>query len=176
MGVVPTDSKTPYDVREIIARIADGSEFLAFKQAWDGQTVCGQISIWGHSCGVIGNNGPITPEGAAKAAQFIQLMDQSNTPIVFLQNTTGFMVGTDAERKGVIKHGSKMIQAVANARVPMLTIVVGGSYGAGNYAMCGRGLDPRFIFSWPNSRTAVMGGEQAGKVFEDRCGAKARSK
>ena len=165
LGVVPTDSKTPYDVREIIARIADGSEFLAFKQAWDGQTVCGQISIWGHSCGVIGNNGPITPEGAAKAAQFIQLMDQSNTPIVFLQNTTGFMVGTDAERKGVIKHGSKMIQAVANARVPMLTIVVGGSYGAGNYAMCGRGLDPRFIFSWPNSRTAVMGGEQAGKVL-----------
>jgi geranyl-CoA carboxylase beta subunit len=165
LGVVPTDSKTPYDVREIIARISDGSEFLGFKEPWDRQTVCGQISIWGHRCGVIGNNGPITPEGAAKAAQFIQLMDQSNTPIVFLQNTTGFMVGTDAETKGVIKHGSKMIQAVANARVPMLTIIVGGSYGAGNYAMCGRGLDPRFIFAWPNSRTAVMGGEQAGKVL-----------
>jgi len=165
LGVVPTELKTPYDVREIIARISDGSDFLAFKEPWDNQTVCGQISIWGHACGVLGNNGPITPEGAAKAAQFIQLMDQSNTPIVFLQNTTGFMVGTDAESKGVIKHGSKMIQAVANARVPMLTIIVGGSYGAGNYAMCGRGLDPRFIFAWPNSRTAVMGGEQAGKVL-----------
>lgn len=165
LGVVPTDAKTPYDVREIIARITDGSEFLAFKEPLDSQTVCGQSAIWGHRCGLIGNNGPITPEGAAKAAQFIQLMDQSNTPIVFLQNTTGFMVGTDAERKGVIKHGAKMIQAVANARVPMLTVVVGGSYGAGNYAMCGRGLDPRFIFAWPNSRTAVMGGEQAGKVL-----------
>ena len=165
LGVVPADSKTPYDVREIIARISDGSEFLGFKEPWDHQTVCGQISIWGHRCGVIGNNGPITPEGAAKAAQFIQLMDQSNTPIVFLQNTTGFMVGTDAESKGVIKHVSKMIQAVANASVPMLTVIVGGSYGAGNYAMCGRGLDPRFIFAWPNSRTAVMGGEQAGKVL-----------
>ena len=114
---------------------------------------------------MIGNNGPITPKGATKAAHFIQLCDQSRTPLLFLHNTTGFMVGTESEQQGVIKHGAKMIQAVANARVPKLTIVVGGSYGAGNYAMCGRGLDPRFIFAWPNSRTAVMGGAQAGKVL-----------
>ncbi|SDH65438.1 geranyl-CoA carboxylase beta subunit [Pseudomonas benzenivorans] len=165
LGVVPADAKRPYDVREIIARIADGSQFLDFKNAFDNQTVCGHLQIEGQPCGVIGNNGPITPQGAAKAAQFIQLCEQSNTPLLFLHNTTGFMVGTEAEQAGVIKHGSKMIQAVANATVPKLTIVVGGSYGAGNYAMCGRGLDPRFIFAWPNSRTAVMGGAQAGKVL-----------
>ncbi|WP_439888194.1 geranyl-CoA carboxylase subunit beta [Pseudomonas sp. MBLB4123] len=165
LGVVPADAKKPYDVREIIARIADGSEFLAFKQAFDAQTVCGHLRIEGRPCGLIGNNGPITPQGAAKAAQFIQLCEQSNTPLLFLHNTTGFMVGTESEQQGVIKHGAKMIQAVANATVPKLTLVVGGSYGAGNYAMCGRGLDPRFIFAWPNSRTAVMGGAQAGKVL-----------
>lgn len=165
LGIVPADAKKPYDVREIIARIADGSEFLDFKNEFDSQTVCGHLQIEGHSCGIIGNNGPITPRGAAKAAQFIQLCEQSNTPILFFHNTTGFMVGTESEQNGVIKHGSKMIQAVANATVPKLTIVVGGSYGAGNYAMCGRGLDPRFIFAWPNSKTAVMGGAQAGKVL-----------
>lgn len=165
LGLVPADAKKPYDVREIVARIADGSEFLDFKHEFDGQTVCGHLRIEGQPCGFIGNNGPITPQGAAKAAQFIQLCEQSDTPILFFHNTTGFMVGTESERQGVIKHGSKMIQAVANATVPKLTIVVGGSYGAGNYAMCGRGLDPRFIFAWPNSRTAVMGGAQAGKVL-----------
>ena len=165
LGLVPADPKKPYDVREIIARIADGSEFLDFKNEFDSQTVCGHLAIEGQPCGFIGNNGPITPKGAAKAAQFIQLCDQSNTPILFFHNTTGFMVGTESEQNGVIKHGSKMIQAVANARVPKLTVVIGGSYGAGNYAMCGRGLDPRFIFAWPNSRTAVMGGAQAGKVL-----------
>lgn len=165
IGVVPADSKQPYDVREILARIADGSEFLDFKNEFDSQTVCGRIKIEGHAVGIIGNNGPITPNGAAKAAQFIQLCEQSNTPLLFIHNTTGFMVGTDSEQNGVIKHGSKMIQAVANARVPKISINVGGSYGAGNYAMCGRGLDPRFIFAWPNSRTAVMGGAQAGKVL-----------
>ena len=165
LGVVPADSKQPYDVREILARIADGSEFLDFKNEFDQQTVCGRIKIEGHSVGIIGNNGPITPSGAAKAAQFIQLCEQSNTPLLFIHNTTGFMVGTDSEQNGIIKHGSKMIQAVANARVPKLSINVGGSYGAGNYAMCGRGLDPRFIFAWPNSKTAVMGGAQAGKVL-----------
>ncbi|PAU64010.1 geranyl-CoA carboxylase subunit beta [Pseudomonas indica] len=165
LGLVPADPKKPYDVREIIARIADGSAFLDFKNEFDSQTVCGHLAIEGQPCGFIGNNGPITPKGAAKAAQFIQLCDQSNTPILFFHNTTGFMVGTESEQNGVIKHGSKMIQAVANARVPKLTVVVGGSYGAGNYAMCGRGLDPRFIFAWPNSRTAVMGGAQAGKVL-----------
>ncbi|QKS82145.1 geranyl-CoA carboxylase subunit beta [Pseudomonas bijieensis] len=165
LGLIPDDPKKPYDVREIIARIADGSNFLEFKGEFDPQTICGHLHIRGHACGLIGNNGPITPKGASKAAQFIQLCDQSRTPLLFLHNTTGFMVGTESERQGVIKHGAKMIQAVANARVPKLTVVVGGSYGAGNYAMCGRGLDPRFIFAWPNSRTAVMGGAQAGKVL-----------
>jgi geranyl-CoA carboxylase beta subunit len=164
-GVVPADSKKPYDVREILARVADGSKFFDFKLQYDQQTVCGHIAIEGHTCGVIGNNGPITTLGATKAAQFIQLCEQSGIPILFLHNTTGFMVGTDAEHNGIIKHGSKLIQAVANARVPKLSIVVGGSYGAGNYAMCGRGFDPRFIFAWPNSRTAVMGGAQAGQVL-----------
>ncbi|VVO63997.1 geranyl-CoA carboxylase subunit beta [Pseudomonas fluorescens] len=165
LGLIPDDPKKPYDVREIIARIADESNFLEFKGEFDQQTICGQLKIQGRACGFIGNNGPITPNGASKAAQFIQLCDQSQTPLLFFHNTTGFMVGTESEQQGVIKHGSKLIQAVANARVPKLTMVVGGSYGAGNYAMCGRGLDPRFIFAWPNSRTAVMGGAQAGKVL-----------
>ncbi|MEK1909436.1 MAG: geranyl-CoA carboxylase subunit beta [Pseudomonas chlororaphis] len=165
LGLIPDDPKKPYDAREIIARIADGSNFLEFKGEFDQQTLCGHLHIQGRPCGFIGNNGPITPKGASKAAQFIQLCDQSGTPLLFFHNTTGFMVGTESEQQGVIKHGSKLIQAVANARVPKLTIVVGGSYGAGNYAMCGRGLDPRFIFAWPNSRTAVMGGAQAGKVL-----------
>jgi geranyl-CoA carboxylase beta subunit len=175
LGIVPADAKRPYDVREIIARIADGSEFLDFKTEYDNQTICGWLEIEGQPVGFIGNNGPITPQGAAKASQFIQLCDQSNRPILFFHNTTGFMVGTESERNGVIKHGSKMIQAVANARVPKLTVVVGGSYGAGNYAMCGRGLDPRFIFAWPNSRTAVMGGQQAGMVLRIVAEAKQRS-
>ncbi|MFK3793201.1 geranyl-CoA carboxylase subunit beta [Pseudomonas piscis] len=165
LGLVPDDPKKPYDAREIVARLADGSQFLEFKGEFDAQTLCGHLQIQGRACGFIGNNGPITPQGASKAAQFIQLCDQSQTPLLFFHNTTGFMVGTESEQQGVIKHGSKLIQAVANARVPKLTIVVGGSYGAGNYAMCGRGLDPRFIFAWPNSRTAVMGGAQAGKVL-----------
>lgn len=165
LGLIPDDPKKPYDVREIVARLADGSNFLEFKAEFDTQTICGHLQIQGRPCGLIGNNGPITPKGASKAAQFIQLCDQSRTPLVFLHNTTGFMVGSEAEQQGVIKHGAKMIQAVANARVPKLTLVVGGSYGAGNYAMCGRGLDPRFIFAWPGSRTAVMGGAQAGKVL-----------
>ncbi|AXK52959.1 MULTISPECIES: geranyl-CoA carboxylase subunit beta [Pseudomonas] len=165
LGLIPFDPKKPYDAREIIARLADGSQFLEFKGEFDAQTLCGHLQIQGRPCGFIGNNGPITPQGASKAAQFIQLCDQSRTPLLFFHNTTGFMVGTESEQQGVIKHGAKMIQAVTNARVPKLTIVVGGSYGAGNYAMCGRGLDPRFIFAWPNSRTAVMGGAQAGKVL-----------
>jgi len=165
LGLIPDDPKKPYDVREIIARIADESNFVEFKGEYDQQTLCGHLKIQGRACGFIGNNGPITPNGASKAAQFIQLCDQSQIPLLFFHNTTGFMVGTESEQQGVIKHGSKLIQAVANARVPKLTLVVGGSYGAGNYAMCGRGLDPRFIFAWPNSRTAVMGGAQAGKVL-----------
>ncbi|NNM00225.1 MAG: acyl-CoA carboxylase subunit beta, partial [Gammaproteobacteria bacterium] len=165
LGIVPVDTRTPYDVREILARIADASDFLDFKPEYDSQTVCGHIEIGRKPCGIIGNNGPITANGAAKAGQFIQLCEQAAIPLLFLHNTTGFMVGSDAERSGIIKHGSKLIQAVANAAVPRISIVVGGSYGAGHYAMCGRGFDPRFIFAWPNSRTAVMGGAQAGMVL-----------
>jgi geranyl-CoA carboxylase beta subunit len=166
MGIVPVSGREPYDVREIIARIVDGSGFLDFKRDYGAETVCGYGAIGGFEVGILGNNGAIQPDGSAKAAQFIQLCDQSGTPLVFLQNTTGYMVGRQAERGGAIKHGSKMIQAVANARVPKFTVIVGGSYGAGNYGMCGRGFDPRFIFSWPNARIAVMGGPQAAKVME----------
>lgn len=166
MGVVPADEKTPFDVKEIVARVVDGSRFLEFKAEYSPDTICGHAAIEGHRVGILANNGPIMPTGSLKAAQFIQLCDQTGTPLVFLQNTTGYMVGTAAEREGAIKHGSKMIQAVANARVQKFTIVIGGSYGAGNYGMCGRGFSPRFIFSWPSARTAVMGGEQAAKVME----------
>jgi len=166
MGVVPADEREPYDVREVVARLVDGSDFLEFKPGFGADTLCGHARVDGHVVGILGNNGPIQPAGANKAAQFIQLCDQSGTPLVFLQNTTGYMVGSAAERGGAIKHGAKMIQAVANARVPKFTFLIGGSFGAGNYGMCGRGFDPRFIFSWPNARTAVMGGAQAGKVME----------
>jgi geranyl-CoA carboxylase beta subunit len=166
MGVVPASDTEPYDARELIARLVDDSDFLEFKAAYATDTLCGHARIDGHLVGILANNGPIQPTGSVKAAQFIQLCDQSQTPLVFLQNTTGYMVGSQAERAGAIKHGSKMIQAVANARVPKLTIVVGGSFGAGNYGMCGRGFDPRFIFTWPSARTAVMGAAQAAKVME----------
>jgi len=166
MGVVPADEREPYDVREVIARLVDGSDFLEFKAPYATDTVCGHARIHGHAAGLIGNNGPIQPNGSTKAAQFIQLCDQSGTPLVFLQNTNGYMVGKAAEQAGAIKHGSKMIQAVANARVAKFTIVLGGSFGAGNYGMCGRGFDPRFIFSWPSARTAVMGGAQAARVMD----------
>lgn len=165
LGTIPANSKKPYDVREILARILDGSEFEEFKPDYDSQTICGRGQVYGRACGFIGNNGPITANGAGKAAQFIELCEQSRTPIVFLHNTTGFMVGTEAEHSGIIRQGSKMIQAVANCTVPKFSFVVGGSFGAGNYAMCGRGFDPHFIFSWPNAKTAIMGGEQAGKVL-----------
>ncbi|MES2582680.1 MAG: carboxyl transferase domain-containing protein [Pseudomonadota bacterium] len=166
MGIVPADEREPYDVREVIARLVDGSDFLEFKSEYGAETVCGHARVQGHLVGILGNNGPIQPTGSTKAAQFIQLCDQTGTPLVFLQNTTGYMVGSAAERGGAIKHGSKMIQAVANARVPKFTFVLGGSYGAGNYGMCGRGFDPRFIFAWPSARTAVMGGAQAAKVMD----------
>ncbi len=165
-GVVPVDYRKPYDVREIIARIVDDSDFLDFKPGYGEQTICGHGRVEGWACGFIGNNGPIFPEGAAKAGHFIQACCQSGTPVVYLQNTTGYMVGQRAEEHGIVKHGAKMIQAVANASVPQITIVVGGSFGAGNYGMCGRSFDPRFIFSWPNARVSVMGGEQAAKVME----------
>ncbi len=166
LGVVSADEREPYDVREVIARLVDGSDFLEFKAGLAPDTVCGHARLLGHAVGLIGNNGPIQPNGSTKAAQFIQLCDQSGTPLVFLQNTTGYMVGKAAEQAGAIKHGSKMIQAVANARVAKFTVVLGGSFGAGNYGMCGRGFDPRFIFAWPSARTAVMGGAQAAKVMD----------
>jgi geranyl-CoA carboxylase beta subunit len=166
LGLVPADEREPYDVREVIARLVDASDFLEFKAAYSPDMVCGHARLHGHAVGILGNNGPIQPGGSTKAAQFIQLCDQSGTPLIFLQNTTGYMVGAAAERAGAIKHGSKMIQAVANARVAKLTVVLGGSFGAGNYGMCGRGFDPRFIFAWPSARTAVMGAAQAAKVME----------
>ncbi len=166
MGIVPADEREPYDGREVIARLVDGSDFLEFKAEYAAEMMCGHARIQGQLVGILGNNGPIQPTGSTKAAQFIQLCDQSGTPLVFLQNTTGYMVGSVAERSGAIKHGSKMIQAVANARVPKFTVILGGSYGAGNYGMCGRGFDPRFIFAWPTARTAVMGGAQAAKVMD----------
>ena len=166
MGVVPADDREPYDVREVITRLVDGSDFLEFKPTYAPDMMCGHARVRGHLVGILGNNGPIQPNGSLKAAQFIQLCDQSNTPLVFLQNTTGYMVGTAAEQQGAVKHGSKMIQAVANARVAKFTFVLGGSFGAGNYGMCGRGFDPRFIFAWPTARTAVMGGAQAAGVMD----------
>ncbi|MEM7016634.1 MAG: carboxyl transferase domain-containing protein [Pseudomonadota bacterium] len=160
-GVVPTDYRKPYDVREVVARIVDGSDFIDFKPRYGVSTVCMQAEIFGHACGIIGNNGPIDPNGATKAAQFFQLCEQSNTPLIFLNNTTGYMVGTEYEQNGMIKHGSKMIQAVSNVRVPRITLYIGASFGAGNYGMCGYAYEPDFLFTWPNATTGVMGGEQA---------------
>ncbi len=175
-GAVPTDTKQAYDVREVLVRLLDGSEFTEFKERYGPATVCVQGSIMGMPCALIGNNGPIDPQGATKAAQFFQLADSADLPVVFLQNTTGYMVGTEYEQAGIIKHGSKMIQAVANMRVPKITLYIGASYGAGNYGMCGYAYEPDFLFSWPNSRSHVMGAEQAagtmGLVM--RAGAKRR--
>ncbi|MEM6415432.1 MAG: carboxyl transferase domain-containing protein [Pseudomonadota bacterium] len=165
LGVTPFDYRTPYDVRENIARIVDGSDLLDFKPGYGSATVCVQAAVAGHSIGIISNNGPIDADGATKATQFIQLQCQSNIPVVFLHNTTGFLVGTDAEQRGIVKHGSKMIQAVTNMTVPKFAFQIGASFGAGSYGMCGRAFDPRFIFSWPNNRIAVMGGEQAAKTM-----------
>jgi geranyl-CoA carboxylase beta subunit len=165
LGIMPADHKRPVDMKQIIARIADDSEFLEFSANYGSATVCGHFKIEGWPVGVITNNGPIDPAGASKATHFIQACCQSRTPILYLNNTTGFMVGRSYEEAGIIKHGSKMIQAVTNATVPQVTLYCGASYGAGNYAMCGRGFHPRFCFSWPNSRTAVMGGEQAAQTM-----------
>jgi geranyl-CoA carboxylase beta subunit len=165
LGIMPMDHKRPVDMLEVVARIADGSSFLAFGENYGSATVCGHIRIEGWPLGVITNNGPIDPAGAAKATHFIQACCQSRTPILYLNNTTGFMVGKTCEEAGIIKHGSKMIQAVTNATVPQITLYCGASFGAGNYGMCGRGFHPRFCFSWPNAKTAVMGGEQAARTM-----------
>ncbi len=164
-GIVAEDKRIPYDMREVIMRIVDDSEFFEFEAAFDQQTLCGHAHIGGWRIGIITNNGPITPEGAKKAAHFLQLCDQSNTPMIFLHNTTGFLVGVAAEQGGQVKHGSKLIQAVANFRPPKISIIVGNSYGAGNYAMASKSLKPVFIFSWPTARQAVMGGAQAAGVM-----------
>ena len=161
LGIMPDDHKRPVDMKQVIARLADDSDFLEFSENYGSATVCGHIQIEGWSVGVITNNGPIDPAGAAKATHFIQACCQSRTPILYLNNTTGYMVGKAYEEAGIIKHGSKMIQAVTNATVPQITVYCGASFGAGNYGMCGRGFHPRFCFSWPNAKTAVMGGEQA---------------
>ena len=165
LGIMPADHKRPVEMKQVIARIADDSEFLEFGENYGSATVCGHFKLEGWPVGVITNNGPIDPAGASKATHFIQACCQSRTPILYLNNTTGFMVGRSYEEAGIIKHGSKMIQAVTNATVPQVTIYCGASYGAGNYAMCGRGFHPRFCFSWPNAKTAVMGGEQAAQTM-----------
>ncbi len=174
-GVVPVDYRIPYDVRELVARVVDGSDFLDFKSRYGPATVCLQAEIFGHACGIIGNNGPLDPPGATKAAQFMQLCDQSNLPVVFLQNTTGYIVGTKSEQAGMIKHGSKMVQAARNLEVPRLTLMTGASFGAGNYGMCGRGFDPDFLYTYPNGRTGTMGGEQAAKTMTIVARAKAEA-
>lgn len=165
LGLVPRDYRTPIDMREVIARIVDGSDFVEFGTRYGGATVCGTARIKGWPIGIITNNGPIDPAGAAKATHFIQSCCQAGTPLLYLNNTTGFMVGRSYEEAGIIKHGSKMIQAVTNATVPQFTVYCGASFGAGNYGMCGWGFKPRFCFSWPNAKTAVMGGEQAAETM-----------
>jgi geranyl-CoA carboxylase beta subunit len=166
LTLMPASLREPVDMREIIARLVDGSDLLEFKPLYGAATVCVQAAIGGHAVGFITNNGPIDVAGANKATHFIQWMCQLGHPIIYLQNTTGYMVGKESEQGGMIKHGSKMIQAVTNATVPQITIQCGASFGAGNYGMCGRGYAPRFLFSWPNARTAVMGGEQAARTMQ----------
>jgi 3-methylcrotonyl-CoA carboxylase beta subunit len=163
--VVPPDSRTPYDVREVIARLVDGSRFAEFKALYGPTLVTGFASLHGHPVGIIANNGVLFAESALKGAHFIELCDRRKIPLLFLQNISGFMVGRDYEAGGIAKHGAKMVTAVACARVPKLTVVIGGSFGAGNYSMCGRAYSPRFLFTWPNSRISVMGGEQAASVL-----------
>ena len=165
-GIVPTDYKRSYDSREVIARLVDGSQFSDFKPGFGPQIVAAFGDVEGMACGFLGNNGPIVPDAAAKATQFIQLCSQARKPIIYLQNTTGYMVGVESERAGMVKHGAKMIQAVSNAPVPSITFLIGGAFGAGYFGMCGRGYQPRFLFAWPNARISVMGAEQAATVME----------
>jgi len=167
LGVLPTDLRKPYDAREIIARIVDGSRFHEFKELYGSTLVTGFAHIHGHPVGILANNGILFSESALKGAHFIELCDQRRTPLVFLQNITGFMVGRDYEAGGIAKHGAKMVTAVSTARVPKLTVIVGGSFGAGNYGMCGRAYSPRLLWMWPGARISVMGGEQAATVMTE---------
>ena len=164
-GALPADSKIPFDIREVIARIVDGSKFHEFKSLYGKTLVTGFAHIWGMPVGIIANNGVLFSESAQKAAHFIELCEQREIPLIFLQNITGFMVGKKYEQEGIAKHGAKMVMAVSNARVPKFTVVIGGSYGAGNYGMCGRAYSPRQLWMWPNARISVMGGEQAANVL-----------
>ena len=164
-GVVPTDLRQPYDCREIIARITDGSKFTEFKKEFGTTLVTGFATIHGYRVGILGNNGVLFSDSAVKGAHFVELCAKRKIPLVFLQNITGFMVGSKAEAGGIAKHGAKMVHAVACAKVPKFTIIVGGSYGAGNYGMCGRAYSPRLMFMWPNARISIMGGEQAADVL-----------
>lgn len=166
-GAIPTDPKTPYDFREVLARVVDGSSVEEFKSRYGVSTVCGHASITGIACAFIGNNGPIDPAGATKAAHFIQLCDQADIPVIFCHNTTGYMVGTEYEQAGMIKHGSKMVQAVATARMPKISLHIGASYGAGNYGMCGWSYEPDFLFAWPSARTGVMAGQSAATTMSE---------
>jgi len=164
-GIIPADVRKPYDVREVIARIVDASEFDEFKTLYGTTLVCGFARIHGYPVGIIANNGILFSESALKGAHFVQLCGQRKIPLVFLQNITGFMVGKQYETDGIAKHGAKLVTAVACVQVPKFTVIIGNSYGAGNYGMCGRAYDPRFLFTWPNSRVSVMGGEQAAGVL-----------
>lgn len=164
-GIVPADPRKPFDIREIIARLVDGSDFDEFKALFGTTLVCGFAHLYGYPIGIIANNGILFSESALKGSHFIELCCQRNIPLLFLQNITGFMVGSKYEASGIAKHGAKMVTAVANAQVPKFTVIVGGSFGAGNYAMCGRAYSPRFLWTWPNSRISVMGGEQAANVL-----------
>jgi 3-methylcrotonyl-CoA carboxylase beta subunit len=163
--VVPADTRTPYDVREVIRRVVDGSRFGEFKRLYGETLVCAFARIWGHEVGIVANNGILFSESALKGAHFIELCNQRGIPLVFLQNITGFMVGREYENGGIAKDGAKLVTAVACSVVPKFTIVIGGSFGAGNYGMCGRAYDPRFLWMWPNARISVMGGEQAASVL-----------
>ncbi|HEY1711594.1 MAG TPA: carboxyl transferase domain-containing protein [Solirubrobacteraceae bacterium] len=167
LGVVPTDLRKPYDAREIVGRIVDGSRFHEFKELYGSTLVTGFAHIHGHPVGILANNGILFSESALKGAHFIELCDQRKTPLVFLQNISGFMVGRDYEAGGIAKHGAKMVTAVSTARVPKLTVIVGGSFGAGNYGMCGRAYSPRLLWMWPGARISVMGGEQAATVMSE---------
>lgn len=165
LGIINADARKPYDVREIIARLVDGSEFDEFKALYGSTLVCGFAHWWGYPVGIVANNGILFSESAQKGAHFIELCCQRKIPLIFLQNITGFMVGKKYENEGIAKHGAKMVTAVACAKVPKFTVIIGGSYGAGNYAMCGRAYQPRFLFMWPNAKISVMGGEQASRVL-----------
>jgi 3-methylcrotonyl-CoA carboxylase beta subunit len=164
-GIIPQDVRAPYDVHEVIARLVDASEFHEFKALYGITLVCGFAHIWGMPVAILANNGVLFSESAVKGAHFIQLAQQRGIPLLFLQNISGFMVGGKYEAEGIAKHGAKLVTAVATASVPKITVLIGGSFGAGNYGMCGRAYSPRFLFTWPNARISVMGGEQAASVL-----------